>query len=112
MREFQFVTDGYRLFSALNRLCDAPNSWYNCGPSQKYVLRQLKAMDFSLIGKAPDQSFFQEKASYSTKDKDGKPIKANDLDIGLLVLYGHILYVGKSYSYSISIPNMMDPEIE
>ena len=109
MKEFQFVTDGYRLFSALNRLCDTSNTWYNCGPSQKYVLRQLKAMDFSLIGKARNQSLFQEKASYTTKDMDGNPVCASDLDIGLLILYGHILYVGRSYSYSISTSNQQIP---
>lgn len=103
MKEFQFITDGYRLFSALNRLCNTANSWYNCGPSQKYVLRQLKAMDFSLDNNSRNRSLFQEKASLTTKDKNGKPLPAKDLDIGLLMLYGHILYVGRSYSYSISI---------
>lgn len=102
MREFQFVTDGYRLFSALNRLCDAPHSWYNSGPTQKYVLRQVKAMDFSLVGSARHKSLFQERASYSTKDNSGNHILAEDLDIGLIMLYGHILYLGKSYAYSIS----------
>lgn len=102
MKEYQFVTDGYRLFSALNRLCDSANSWYNCGPTQKYILRQLKAMDFSLVDNPGYRSIFQEKASYTTKDELGNWIQANDLDIALLMLYGHILYVGKSYSYSIS----------
>ena len=102
MKEYQFVTDGYRLFSALNRLCDGANSWYNCGPSQKYVLRQLKAMDFSLVGDARSKSLFQERASYTTKDKNGNLIQAEDMDVALLVLYGHILYVGRSYSYALS----------
>ncbi len=102
MKEYQFVTDGYRLFSALNRLCDSANSWYNCGPSQKYVLRQLKAMDFSLVGDARSKSLFQERASYTTKDKKGNLIQAEDMDVALLVLYGHILYVGRSYSYALS----------
>jgi len=102
MKEYQFVTDGYRLFSALNRLCDSANSWYNCGPSQKYVLRQLKAMDFSLVSDARSRSLFQERASYTTKDENGDPIQAEDMDVALLLLYGHILYAGKSYSYSLS----------
>ena len=103
MKEYQFVTDGYRLFSALNRICDTENTWYNCGPSQKFILRQLKAMDFSLLGKDKYRSSFQERASFSTKDQNGNSIKATELDVGLLMLYGHILYVGKSYAYSISI---------
>lgn len=102
IKEYQFVTDGYRLFSALNRLCNTANAWYNCGPTQKYVLRQLKAMDYSLVGHTHHKSQFQERASYTTKDHDGNWIQAEDLDIALIMLYGHILYVGKSYSYSIS----------
>lgn len=102
MKEYQFTTDGYRLFSALNRLCASDHSWYNCGPSQKYVLRQLKAVDFSLIGEARRQSLFQERASYSTKDSNGNHIQAEDMDVALLMLYGHILYAGKSYAYAVS----------
>ena len=102
MREYQFITDGYCLFSALNRLCDSDNSWYNCGPSQKYILRQLKAVDFSLLGGNSRQKAFQERASYSTRDSDGLTIQADDMDVALLMLYGHILHAGKSYSYAVS----------
>ena len=103
MKDYQFVTDGYRLFSALNRLCDSENSWFNCGPSQKYILRQLKAVDFSLIGETRRKALFQERASYTTKDDDGNPIRAEYMDVGLLMLYGHILYAGKSYAYAVSM---------
>lgn len=102
-KEYQFVTDSYRLFAALNRLCDKENAWYNCSPSQKYVLRQLKAMDYSLVDKARNKTLFHERASYTTRDETGNPIHATDLDIGLLMLYGHILYFGRSYAYSISL---------
>ena len=102
MKEYQFVTDGYRLFSALNRISNSENSWYNCGPSQKYVLRQLKAVDFSLLGDARRKSLFQERASYTTKDDNGNQIRAQDMDVALLMLYGHILYAGKSYAYAVS----------
>ena len=103
MKDYQFVTDGYRLFAALNRLCDSENSWFNCGPSQKYILRQLKAVDFSLIGEARRKTLFQERASYTTKDSNGDPIQADDMDVALLMLYGHILYAGKSYAYAVSM---------
>ncbi|KAI4263381.1 MAG: hypothetical protein L6R42_001470 [Xanthoria sp. 1 TBL-2021] len=102
MKEFQFVTDGYRLFSAVNRLCDGGNSWFNCGPSQKYVLRQLKAMDHSLVGQSQHRISFQEKASYTTRDDEGNPIQASDMDLSLLMLYGYILYLGKSYSLALN----------
>lgn len=102
MKEYQFMTDGYRLFSALNRLCDSENSWYNCGPSQKYILRQLKAVDFSLLGENRRKNQPQERASYSTRDSDGQKICAKDMDVALLMLYGHILHAGRSYAYAVS----------
>ena len=102
MKEYQFVSDGYRLFSALNRLCDSENSWYNCGPSQKYILRQLKAVDFSLLENSRQKSLIQGRASYTTKDSDGSKIEAVEMDIGLLMLYGSVLHAGKSYAYAVS----------
>ena len=103
MKDYQFITDGYRLFSVLNRLSDSENSWYNCGPSQKYILRQLKAVDFSLLSDISRKSLFQERASYTTRDEYGNQIRAQDMDVALLMLYGHILYAGKSYAYAVSM---------
>ncbi|KAL9098728.1 MAG: hypothetical protein Q9163_005663 [Psora crenata] len=103
MTEYQLITDSYRLFSALNRLCSTrSNSWYNCGPSQKYVLRQLKAMDLSLLGERHKKGFFQARASFTAKDSIRSPIVAENIDVSLLMLYGHILYAGKSYPYAVN----------
>lgn len=101
MREYQFATDGYRLFGALNRLCDTDNNWFNCGPSQKHVLRQIKAIDFSLIGDSHRKSLYQERAGFN-KDAEGKPILATEMDVALLMLYGQILYAGRSYTFALS----------
>ncbi|KAI4287069.1 MAG: hypothetical protein L6R35_003675 [Caloplaca aegaea] len=102
MKEFQFVTDGYRLFSAVNRLYDGKNTWFNSGPSQKYVRRQLRAMDYSLVGQNQARSTNQERASYTSKDGEGNPIHASDMDLALLILYGHILYLGKSFGVALN----------
>ena len=102
MKDYQFITDSYRFFMILNRLCEGTNISFNAGPLQKYVLRQVKAMDFSLIGEPQISASFQEKASYTTKDDSGNPIKAEYMDIGLLMLYGQTLYAGTSYSYALS----------
>ncbi|KZF24968.1 TPR-like protein [Xylona heveae TC161] len=102
MREYQFTTDAYRLYAALNRMCHGSISWYNSGPSQKFVLRQIKAMDYSLIGEESRRSWFQEKASYTTRDQEGNPVMAKEMDVALLMLYGHMLLVGTSYSTSLN----------
>lgn len=60
-------------------------------------------MDYSIIPHGCKESLFSERAGYSTKDEDGNWITAKALDLALLMLYGHILYVGKSYSFSISM---------
>ena len=102
MKEFQFVTDSYRLFSILNRLCNRQNVWYNNGPTQKYILRQIKAVDFSLMEDERRKSFHEEKASYSTKDERGNPISAKEMDIALLMAYGYILFTGGSHTFALS----------
>ena len=102
MREFQFASDGYRMYSALNRLSNSDHELFNCPPSQKHLLRQVKAMDFSLLGADRQSRTYQERASYSTKDAEGNPVMAEDMDATLLMLYGHVLYAGKGYIYAIS----------
>ena len=102
LTKYQFVTDSYRLSSALHRLVDSDNVWYRNSVSQKFVLRQLKAMDFSLLVEERSQSHFQERAAYTTRDNGGTPMMAEALDISLLMLYGNMLYAGRSYPYAIS----------
>ena len=106
MKDCQFVTDAYRLFSAANRLCDSDNGWYNCGPSQKHILRQIKAMDFALAGDAQDRHHNQERSAYTALDADGNVILPQNMDISLLMLYGHVLYTGKNYAYANSKSRM------
>ncbi|KAJ5803535.1 Tetratricopeptide-like helical [Penicillium pulvis] len=103
IKEYQFVTDTYRLFSMLSRISgDAHKPQFFNSPNMKFMLRQIKAMDFTL----PDDpnkpnlvrpSLWKERASLTTKDRSGERIPAESLDIALLILYGHILYSGGSF---------------
>ena len=110
MKEYRFISDGYRLFCALHRLCDGKNMWFNCGPTQKFVRRQLKAMDYSLLDQTQRRMLYQERASYTTKDEEGKHICAGDMDLALLTLYGYVLYLGKSFALSLSfaLPHLLE----
>lgn len=76
------ITDSYRMFALLSRLCQSPISWYTSGPAQKFILRQIKALDAS---------------------HDGAASSASDInvDMCLLMLYGHILFTSTSYAYSL-----------
>lgn len=103
IKEYQFVTDTYRLFSMLNYLAGDPRRpFFHASPSMKFMLRQIKAMDFTI----PDdperppvirETIWRERAALSTKDESGEPTPATSLDIALLILYGHILYSGGSF---------------
>ncbi|KAL8874624.1 MAG: hypothetical protein Q9174_000087 [Haloplaca sp. 1 TL-2023] len=97
MKEFQFVTDGYRLFSAVHRLCDGRDSWFNCGASQKFVLRQLKAMDAAASHRDLDGSLRRE----TIENHQCKLSDDCDMDQALLMLYGYILYLGRSFSLAL-----------
>jgi general transcription factor 3C polypeptide 3 (transcription factor C subunit 4) len=90
------------MFAALTRLCQSPISWYCSGPTQKYILRQIKAMDYALVDEESRKKFFTEKGSYSAQDEKGQLLINDDMDVALLMLYGHILYAGTSYPYALS----------
>jgi general transcription factor 3C polypeptide 3 (transcription factor C subunit 4) len=103
MKDYQFTTDTYRMFAALTRLCQSPISWYSSGPTQKYMLRQIKAMDYGLVDDDARRKYFSEKGSYSAQDESGRLIVNKDMDVALLMVYGHILYTGTSYAYALSM---------
>ncbi|KAK2765329.1 transcription factor TFIIIC subunit tfc4 [Arachnomyces sp. PD_36] len=124
MKEYQFVTDASRLFAILSRLNtgDPKLSPFNSTASIKFMLRQIKAMDFSLppspTGPSTHKirtrsSIYHERAALSSKDEDGNPICAESMDVALLVLYGHILYAGNSFISALNYffrAYALDPE--
>lgn len=102
LKDYQFTTDAYRVFAALARMNNAPVSWYNSGPTQKFVLRQIKIMDYTLVDEESRKQNFVEKAAYSAVDENGRLIINEDLDISLLMLYGYILSTNNSFQYALS----------
>jgi general transcription factor 3C polypeptide 3 (transcription factor C subunit 4) len=108
MKDYQFTTDSYRMFAAITRVCHSPVSWYSSGPTQKYMLRQIKAMDYALVNDAQRDKYFSERGSYSAQDENGHLVINDNLDIALLMLYGHILFSGTSYLYALSMPHSME----
>ena len=125
MKEYQFVTDVYRLFAALNMLHSGPiekggkdvqikNAPFRQGPSQKFLFRQIKAVDFYLPeeynqdgwdGPVPQHIRDDEKgstdagkATLTSKNRDtGEQIRPQEMDIVLLCLYASIMYTGGSF---------------
>ncbi|KAG9247843.1 hypothetical protein BJ878DRAFT_409261, partial [Calycina marina] len=85
MKDEDFVSDAYRMFSAVNAMCHSPLSWYMGGPSKKYIRRQIGLMD---------------KLVKSSTGPSGEFTDAR-LDIALLMLYGHIMYTSESYDLAL-----------
>ncbi|POS76573.1 hypothetical protein DHEL01_v205031 [Diaporthe helianthi] len=101
MRSNPAATDSYRVFSALCRVCQSPVSWYASGPAQKYILRQIKAMDRTLLPNEVAES------TMGTWDRalpreEGQGPRHEALDVSLLMLYGHILLTSTSYTYALN----------
>lgn len=61
------------------------------------MLRQIKLMDRALAPGGGEDSEEEE-----AKGSGGRVYPSNSLDVTLLVLYGHILFVSNSFTYALS----------
>ncbi|KKA30244.1 hypothetical protein TD95_005325, partial [Thielaviopsis punctulata] len=93
IRYNSYSVDSYRMFAVMSRICQSAASWYNSGPAQKFLLRQIKAMDASVLnggGSLADQA-----------GAEGDQVKREAPDVNVLMLYGHILFMSTSYTYAL-----------
>jgi general transcription factor 3C polypeptide 3 (transcription factor C subunit 4) len=90
------------MFALVSYLCQSPVSWYTSGPAQKFILRQIKAID------ATHEEVASQMGDVSLNNK---PVvgagEARRLDVCLLMLYGHILFTSTSYTYALGMFNGM-----
>lgn len=92
------TTDSYRMFALLSRLCQSPIAWYTSGPAQKFILRQIKAIDAS---HADGWMQRQDRAEPDSGAGAASGSAGTKVDVCLLMLYGHILFTSTSYAYSL-----------
>jgi general transcription factor 3C polypeptide 3 (transcription factor C subunit 4) len=106
LRENPYSSDPYRMFATLSRLVQSPSSWYHSGPAQKFMLRQIRAMDETLQKQQQQQQQQRKKAKKTKRqstrhdEPEGEEVtKAGfkQLDVVLLTLYGHILLSSASF---------------
>ncbi|KAI6598929.1 hypothetical protein MCOR08_006065 [Pyricularia oryzae] len=111
-----FVTDGYKMFAALTRVCQTSPTWYQSGPSQKFMLRQIRQMDEILAAKAKEEEDGFGAASNQGSQPPGPSAETQmvpataaaaqpgptGVDAVLLVLYGCILFASTSYQYALA----------
>ncbi|EXJ83101.1 hypothetical protein A1O1_06719 [Capronia coronata CBS 617.96] len=129
IRRFQFRTDAYRLFAALNffypyaddkggKDAQMANAPFRSGPSQKFIFRHVMALDSSLPPDytADDYGPLPESMRHSGEqfpkgdgedggvfsNANGDAIAPKEMDAVLLTLYGHVLYAGGSFPNALS----------
>ena len=90
------TTDSYRMFALLSSLCQSPVTWYTSGPAQKFILRQIRFIDTEQMAGLP----YQEG---SEGDANADDVSSTQLDVCLLMLYGHILFTSTSYTYALGM---------
>jgi general transcription factor 3C polypeptide 3 (transcription factor C subunit 4) len=96
----------YQMFAAVNRLFSGYSNWFNSGPTQKFILRQVKALDYALLDPESRAHYAftgQERSSYTQAGKrDANPYNLAELDAGVLSLYGHIMAAAQSWTSALN----------
>jgi general transcription factor 3C polypeptide 3 (transcription factor C subunit 4) len=96
----------YQIFAAVNRLFAGYSNWFNSGPTQKFILRQVKALDYALLDPESRALYAftgQERSSYTHAGKrDANPYSLPDLDSSVLSLYGHIMAAAQSWTSALN----------
>lgn len=104
--EYSHTSSTYQLFAAIHRLFAGTPNWFNSGPTQKFILRSVKALDYALLdpaGRARYAFTGTERSSYTHGGKkDANPYNLSDLDPGVLALYGHIMAVAGSWASALN----------
>jgi len=107
MSTFPHSHGPYQLFLAVSRLHAGSNpNWFNSGPTQKFLLRAIKAMDYHLLNPTEREHYTytaQEISSYTNGGKrEPNWMKFPGHDPGLLALYGHVMSVAGSWNSALN----------
>jgi general transcription factor 3C polypeptide 3 (transcription factor C subunit 4) len=105
LKNHPFVTDGYRLFSAVSRFSRGEVSYFNSGPEQKFMLRQIKIMDFALLPAEHRATFLftdGDRVKAGEPRASGNPHQLTEHDPAVLCLYGHMMFVAATYSSALT----------
>ena len=107
MSTFPHSHGPYQLFLAVSRLHAGSNpNWFNSGPTQKFLLRAIKAMDYHLLTPTEREHYTytaQEISSYTNGGKrEANWMNFPGHDPGLLALYGHVMSVAGSWNSALN----------
>lgn len=91
--------EGYQLFAAVNRFSFGSN-WFSAGPTQKFMLRQVKFLDYLAMDTEMRKRFDWSAQAPVLERKGAGPVdERSDLFPGVLLTYGHMVAVA-NHSFS------------
>lgn len=97
IKDHPHASDAYKIYSAANRLFSGTRSWLNGGPNQKFLLREIKKMDFALLPEDKRASYLYtdaERRTWINNGGNGNPDGLTELDPAMLALYAHMMVAG------------------
>lgn len=107
MTEDKYSYGPYQLFNAICRLFSTKAlNWFNAGPTQKFILRAVKAMDYALLSPSARLKYAftgSEKSSYTNGGKEQPNyIGMEELDTSTLALYGHMMAAAATWASALN----------
>lgn len=91
--------EAYQVFAAVNRFAFGSN-WFSAGPTQKWMLRMVKSHDYlAMPPEVRDRFDFSQQTPNLAKKSAELNGELQDLDAGVLLLYGHMVAVA-NHSFS------------
>jgi general transcription factor 3C polypeptide 3 (transcription factor C subunit 4) len=96
-KRYEYATECFRLPSAVPRALHTHPDLFRQGPEQKFWMRQIKIMDFSLLDEKHRNTFqFTDGNRQKWTEGHGNPYQLKELDPELYALYGHQMTVSGS----------------
>ncbi|PNS17248.1 hypothetical protein CAC42_6931 [Sphaceloma murrayae] len=89
------ATAPYDIFATAFRLHIGPSTWFNAGPTQKYLMRAVKSFDFHVLPDDQRRAWHFNTAERTALTFSGRKIPGYpglpDLNPSVLTIYGHVM---------------------
>lgn len=91
----------YQLVSAVSRLAYGDNTFFTSGPTQKFMLRSVKSLDYQALPPKIRKKYDFGMPASTLKRRDKPEFAADGLDTGALLSYGHMVSVANHSSSAL-----------
>ena len=91
----------YQLITAVSRLAYGDNTWFTAGPTQKFMLRSVKTLDYQALSPAMRRKFDFGMPPSTLRRRNKPEFAADGLDAGALMNYGHMVSVANHSSSAL-----------